>query len=88
MGLVEEGFTCSGGTPLSADQCVDSKQPEFKLSYISSENQLYIEFPDEEVFLQSFSIDENNVSIEVTGPMEPYNFEWEIGKEFVTSDAL
>jgi cysteine-rich repeat protein len=85
-GLVEAGFSCSGGTNLSPDTCVDSLKPSSWISLVSTENEVYIEF-SEEVYLQTtdrIRFDEETVLVEVDGDTPPYEFEWSLGDEYNT----
>jgi cysteine-rich repeat protein len=60
MGIIETGFSCSGGSYLAPDICVDSLKPDSWISLVSTENEVYIEF-SEDVYVLDKSVDETTV---------------------------
>lgn len=52
--VVEEGFTCTGGSPTTADVCTDTKKPSPKIQLIkvndALQHEVFLTF-DEEVMM-------------------------------------
>lgn len=49
-GNIEEGYACTGGSPLSADVCIDNQKPISTIEIVNNANQIFIQF-NEAVFL-------------------------------------
>lgn len=76
---VESGFLCSGGSEIGPDSCADVQPPIPTIALVNSKNWIYITF-DEEVFLNAEFA--SSVEIEVTGPLQPYIFDWALSTEY------
>jgi hypothetical protein len=71
------------------DVCRDNLQPSTWITYINSDNEIYIEFSEEVTMSELFSVNETTVEVTVVVDSgEEVEFEWSIGKEYVHTKPL
>jgi len=73
---IEVDWTCSGGSPSTADSCISLIGPEWTLTYISSNNYIATLAFSESVTITDLMKEHIDISIE--GPLAPYSFEFTI----------
>ncbi|CDW80137.1 UNKNOWN [Stylonychia lemnae] len=83
---IEQGYYCTPGTKYTPSICQDNKNPTPRVSMVTANNLIYIEF-DEEVIL-SEELNSNTLDVQITGIQSQYKFDWKLSDAYKITDPV